>query len=273
MFHVKDLYGNGITNLYADSFEVFEDSQPLYLSESELQIKRYNATPYTIKTVLMLDNSTSLQNDIDRIRDAAISFINNIVPNQEVAIYKFSENIEMLTDFTSDKNVLFAALQQYILGSATTNLYGAVVKGASQWEDVFSINEIVNGFMIVFTDGNDTQNSTSLADAIDAVHNKSVFTIGLGNEIQPEILNKIGSKGYYPISDISQLSEKFGDIQSKISAEANSFYFLSYKSPKRGNFDHILTIRIKNNPHIGDNSFITGTFNSGGFTSSRISSF
>ena len=273
MFHVMDLKGRGVTNLTTNDFEVYEDSQPLTLSESVLQIKKYDAVPYTIKTVLMLDNSTSLQNDIDRIRDAANSFINNLMPNQEVAIYKFSEEIELLADFTSDKNTLITALQQYLIGNASTNLYGAVKVGASLWEDIFSIDEIVQGSMIVFTDGNDTQGSTSLAEAINAIRHKSIFTIGLGTEIQPEILDEIGTAGYYSVTDASQLTEKFNAIQEKIVEFANSFYSLSYKSPKRGNNDHILTVRIKNNPHTGENSFITGTFNSSGFTSAKSNTF
>ena len=273
MFHVTDLYGQGITNLTSDGFLVYEDSQPLTQTEFELQIKRYDAVPYIIKTVLMLDNSTSLQNDIDIIRDAAATFINNLLPNQEVAVFKFSENIEMLSDFTSDKNILKTALQQYTLGNASTNLYGAVTDGTSLWQDTFSIDEIVQGSLIIFTDGNDTQGSSTLAEAVNAVRNKSVFTIGLGNEIQPEILEELGTAGYYPISNADQLTEKLNDIQNSITTIANSFYFLSYKSPKRGNFNHILTIKIKNNPYTGDNSSIDAVFNSNGFSSAKINSF
>ena len=273
MFHVTDLYGNGITYLTADSFEVSEDFEPLSLSESRLQIKRYDTVPYTIKTVLMLDNSTSLQNDIDRIRDAATLFINNLIPNQEIAVYQFSENIEMLTDFTSDKNILYDALQDYFVGNASTNLYGAVKKGTSLWGDTLSIDEIVSGTMIIFTDGHDTQGSVTLAEAINAVRNKSVFAIGLGNEIRPEILTKIATAGYYSISDTNQLLEKFNNIQRSIVAGAGSFYLLSYKSPRRGNINHTITIRIKNNSHTGESSFITGIFNSGDFTSAKSNSF
>lgn len=271
LFQVEDLNGQGITNLQSADFEVYEDSQPLSQSESELQIKKHTGVPYTIRTVLMLDNSTSLKNEIDSIRNAAVSFINNIIPNQEVAVYQFSDGVEMLTDFTSDKNVLNNALKNYKLGYSTTNLYGAVVKGASLWDDIYSINEVIQGSMIIFTDGNDTQGSTSLSSAINAVHNKIVFTIGLGSEIQPEILDEIGTAGYYSITDVSHLASQFSSVQTKITDYSNSFYLLSYKSPKRGNNDHYLTIRIKNNPHTGENSFVTGTFSSSGFTSAKIS--
>ena len=270
VFQVQDLNGNGITDLKADNYEVYEDSQILSPSESNIQIKRKGAVPYTIKTVLMLDNSTSLKNEIDSIRNTAIKFTNSILPNQEVAIYQFSDTIEKLTDFTSDKNLLYSALTKYALGKESTNLYGAVKQGVANWNDDFSIDEIIQGSMIIFTDGKDTQGSSKLADAINAVHNKIVFSIGLGDEIQPEILNAIGTAGYYPITSINQLEAQFLVIQQRIIDYSNSFYILSYNSPKRGNLNHILTVRIKDNPHTGDNSFITGNFNSGGFVSAKI---
>ncbi len=267
LFQVRDLNGEGITNLTASDFEVYEDSQPLSLSESDLQINKHSGVPYTIKTVLMLDNSTSLEFQIDSIRNAAINFINNIVPNQEVAVYQFSDKIEMLADFTSSKTVLYDALQNYKLGFSSTNFYGAVVKGTSLWSDFYSVDEIVQGSMIIFTDGNDTQGSTSLASAVNAVHNKIVFTIGLGNEIKPEILSELGTAGFSTINNVGNLTARFETIQNAITKYSNSFYALSYKSPKRGNAEHYLTIRIKNNPHTGDNSIVTGSFNSSGFTS------
>ncbi len=267
LFQVTDLTNRGISNLVVNDFEVYEDGQPLSPSESELQVSKYTQVPFKLRTVLMLDNSTSLQTQIDQIRIAAENFVRNISAEQEVAIYQFSEYPELLRDFTNNKDSLIATLQKYQLGFATTNLYGSVIEGASRWEDRYSINDILQGTMILFTDGRDTQGSSTLAAALSAVHNKVVYTVGLGSEIQPDILDAIGTAGYYPITDVNQLQTQFQLIQNKILDYANSFYQLEYKSPKRGNFDHTLTIRIKDNPHIGDNSYITGTFNSGGFSS------
>ncbi|MEW6193893.1 MAG: VWA domain-containing protein [Bacteroidota bacterium] len=267
LFQVTDLTSQGITNLAADDFEIFEDGASLTPSESELQIKKSDQVPFKIRIVLMLDNSTSLTNDIDQIRLAAENFVRNITPEQEVAIYQFSENPEMLTDFTNDIDSLVNTLQKYQIGFATTDLYGTVIEGASRWEDLYSVNNVLQGTMIIFTDGNDTQGSSTLASALSAVDGKIVYTVGLGTEIQPDILEALGTAGYFPISDSNQLQTKLQTIQEQILDYANSFYLLTYKSPKRGNFNHTLTVRIKNNPHTGDNSFITGTFNSGGFTS------
>jgi len=270
LFHVSDLNGEGITDLTEDDFVVYEDYQELSASESNLSIKNHQELSHTLKTVLMLDNSTSLENQIDSIRSAAESFVNSISSDQQVAIYQFSEEIEMLSDFTNDKTTLLNALQNYKLGKASTDFYGAVETGASLWEDLYAIDNIVQGAMIIFTDGEDTQGSTSLVEAINAVNNKIVFSIGLGDEIEPEILAKVGTAGYYNIDDLSLLAKQFQTIQTKITNYANSFYLLGYNSPKRGNADHYLTIEIKNNSHTGDNSSILGTFNSDGFSSAKI---
>ncbi len=267
MFQVVDLNGKGVDYLTQNDFEILEDGEPISQYESQIEIKKREAVPYKLKTVIMLDNSTSLQNNIEEIRSAAKSFIEKIVPQQEISIYQFSDKPEMLCDFTNNFDSLNNAVNSYKLGYSTTNLYGAVIKGSSLWKDSFSIDEIVQGMMILFTDGKDTQGSNTLAEALNAIHNKIVFTIGLGNEIQHDILRAIGTAGYYSISNVNELKAQFDNIQKTIVSYANSFYLLTYKSPKRGNNVHSLTIRIKNNPYTGDYSEIRGTFNSNNFYS------
>lgn len=266
-FQVVDMTNHGVTNLDSTYFDVYEDGTALSASEAKLSIKKRTQVPFKIRTVLMLDNSTSLANNIDQIRNAASTFVKNILPNQEVAIYQFSESHVMIHNFTGNKDTLLAALNKYQLGVSSTNLYGAVIKGASLWADRYTPNNILQGSMIVFTDGSDTQGSSTLADALNAVANKYVYTIGLGLDIQPDILRAIGTTGYYSVTDVSQLDAQFVNIQKSILDYANSFYLLSYKSPKRGNADHQLIVRIKNNPYSGERSFIQGTYNSSGFYS------
>jgi hypothetical protein len=261
----------GVPNLVKENFEIFEDGEPI-TSESTIEIKRNDQLPYKIRTVLMLDNSTSLDGKYDQIREAASLFIRNLRPNQEVAIYQFSESPELIIDFTSNKDSLLKYIANYRKGFMTTNLYGAVIRGASRWEDKFTVDDLLQGSMIIFTDGKDTQGSSSLVEAVNAVGNKTVYTVGLAGAadgIDVPILTAIGTKGFYPISDISQLTENFNKIQQSIVNFANSFYLMTYKSPKRGNFDHFLTIKIKDNSYMGSEAYITGIYNSSGFYSAN----
>lgn len=274
LFQVVDLNNNGITNLQPGDFEFYEDGLPLQ-SESAVEIKKQNELPYKIRTVLMLDNSTSLTtSEIDKIKIAASSFIAKITANQEVAIYQFSENIELLSNFTADQDSLNRAINRYKSGANTTGLYAAVVKGTSLWQDIYSINDVLQGTLIVFTDGNETSRPTpqALSEALNAANKKFVFTIGLRGKdpLDEETLRRIGSAGFYGINDLSQLDFQFAQIQKSIIDYANSFYQLTYKSPRRGGEDYNLTIRIKGNPYTGDNSYIIGRYSSAGFYSKSI---
>jgi len=271
LFQVVDLNNNGMPNLQPNDFEFYEDGLPLK-SESFIEIKKQSELPYKIRTVLMLDNSTSLTgSEIDKIRIAASSFVKKITANQEVAVYQFSENVEMLSDFTNQQDSLSRAISRYKSGASTTGLYAAVVKGASLWQDNFSINDVLQGAMIVFTDGNETSRPTvqALSEALTAVSNKFVFTIGLRGKdpLDEETLTRFGTAGFYGINDVSQLENQFTLIQKAIIDYANSFYQSTYKSPRRGIGEYNLTIRIKGNPYTGDYSYIIGKYSSAGFYS------
>lgn len=266
LFQVLDLGGKGVTDLTTSDFEVFENGIPISPFESQLVISKKDQNEnYLQRTVLMLDNSTSLsQSDLDEIKTAAINFVNNLTSNHEVAVYKFSQDPVLIVDFTDNKSLLISAINSLTPGFPTTNLYGAIVTGASRWTDTFSINGILKGSMIVFTDGKDTQGSTSLDEARAATQNKIVYTVGLGIDVDPEILELLGTAGFVSIAQASELSQVFEDINNEIILTSDSFYWLRYSSPKRGNNNHRLQVRITGNPV---NSIIEEEFNSGNFYS------
>jgi len=262
LFQVIDLNGVGIDNLTTSDFTLLEDNQVISPSESNMQIRKRQQNPYTLQTVLVLDNSTSLSGDIGQIRAAALGFVNNMISQQEVAVYEFSARTILLQDFTSDKSKLTAAINSYALGAPSTNLYGAVVNAALKMQDVFSANQINQSSMVLFTDGVDTQGSTTLSEAINAISGKRVYTVGLGPEIDQDVLQQLGNSGFYPIANANQLSGVFSQILTELDKSANSFYWLNYSSPKEGNFDHLLQLSLNNNPYP---SVINGKFSSFGF--------
>ena len=262
-FQVVDLNGIGVNALKVNDFEIFEDYQPLSKTESELTILNHPTVDNQIRTVLMLDNSTSVESDTSKIKSAARAVSKGIRPNQQIAIYQFSDKIDLLQDFTNDANLLVNAINtKYSTGIKSTDFYGAVVFGTSMWTDLFSIEKFIQGCLVIISDGNDTQGSSSLANAMNAVHNKLVFTIGLGSELQPEILNKLGTGGSFRIGQENEITKQFVIMEQSLIKTANSFYDLSYKSPKRGNGNHSLKIRIVGNQFKGNLSNIITTFSS-----------
>ncbi len=267
LFQVVDLNGKGIDFLTASDFELLEDGVVVDQTESELKIFKRDQTPYELRTILMLDNSTSLSPELQNIKSAALDFVNNLVPGQTVAIYAFSEEAVLLQDFTDNVGLLTSAINSLTIGFSTTNLYGAVITGASRMADIFDVDNIVQSAMIVFTDGKDTQGRNTLVQAAAAIGSKRVYTVGLGNDIDPIVLNQLGTAGFYSLSNVSDLSVTFLTIGQELNKFANSFYWLRYRSPKRGNNDHTLTLQIVNNANVGTGSFISDNFNSAGFFS------
>ena len=76
---------------------------------------------------------------------------------------------------------------------------------------------------------------------------KNIYTVGLGNEIDPVVLRQLGNAGYFSLTNVSELTDQFIEIQTEIALLADSFYWLNYLSPRRGNNDHTLELIVKGN--------------------------
>lgn len=265
MFSAEDEAGKGVDNLFNQDFEVFEDQTVVSPTETFRYIKKNNTLPYRIKTVLLLDNSASVSNNIGEIKNAAKALVSDIAARQEFAICVFSSEMILLQDFTSDVDSLIMAINSIEVGFATTNLYGAVIEAVGLWNDAYSSEYIQQGFLVVFTDGDDTQGSYTLQQAVNARGSKKAYMVGLGDELNPEPLNAIANPGpYYPISNVTQLENVFGEIQYDIIRYANSFYWLIYMSPKRQGI-HDLELHVIGNLNTGSHSFIESSFNANSF--------
>jgi uncharacterized protein (TIGR02145 family) len=267
MFSVTDINQKGVDYLSNSDFSVLEDNATTSLTETFRYIRKMQQIPSKLKTVLLLDNSTSVSADIETIKSAAIKFVNSIREGQEIAIYVFSDSPVLLQNFTTNKNLLETAIKSISLGFPSTNLYGSTINGLSQWNDTYTLSSITQGSLIIFTDGSDTQGSSTLSNVIASRGDKKVYVIGLGSEINPTALNQIANPGpYYPIQKASELDAVFATIQSDIVQFSNSFYWLNYMSPKRTGI-HTLKVSATNNTNTTSTSYLTGSFSATGFSS------
>ncbi len=89
-----------------------------------------------------------------------------------------------------------------------------------------------------------------------------MFTIGLGGEIDQEVLKSFGKDGFELAEDSLALNETFLAVAERLEAESNSYYVLEYCSPKRSG-QHTLELRAIYEDMFG--SFET-EFSAEGFT-------
>jgi len=265
MFAVTDASNRGVDDLNNTDFLVKEDGANISASESFRHVQQMNQVPFQI--VLLIDNSISIVNDLQNIKESALQFVRKIRPLQQFAIYVFSDSPIMLQDFTNDTTKLKQSIEKIELGYPSTNLYGSVINALSKWTDEFSPTNFKQGALVLFTDGNDTQGSSTINHVISARGQKKVFVIGMGNEVTPSILNQISNPNdYIPISTSANLDSAFSQIQAEIVRFSNSFYWLNYMSPKRSGL-HSLTVSTTGNSNSQLNSSITGDFSADGFQS------
>ena len=144
------------------------------------------------------------------MKSASVSFVDNVMPATtddafKMAIYWFDgeDELHQLNDFTSSKLELTNAINgitDEISNDPSTDLYGAVIKATKIAEDLItdSIKDdiISAASVVVFTDGTDQASryteEAALKKVNDANTNISFFSIGLGSEIDTEVLTEIG---------------------------------------------------------------------------------
>ncbi len=266
LFQVLDRNGNGVTSLVQDDFKFFEDGELISPYESELTIGKSPIIP-ELNTLLMLDNSSSITgNDpqnLTTIKNTATEIVNNMTATQYTGVYKFSSSTDEVIGYTdiTGQQAIINAINSIPQGASSTDLYGAVIKGSSKLTERYTA-QIVQSFMVVITDGEDTQGSHVFADALDAATGKNVYTVGVGSAIDMEVLYLLGNKGYYRIDQNSQIDSVVAEIQSGILQLADSFYELEYASPKRGNVEHFVELFINGNKI---NSTLQATYTSADF--------
>ena len=249
-FTLRDCNENGVVGKSESNFTVFEDDSEISVFESEQQLIP-SSLGFDIKNLLLLDMSGSIveSGNLPSLQSAATSFVESLT-EQEVAIYVFDgqQSIQQIVDFTDDTNALTAgisSLDTYTVADNSTNLNGAVLAGLNvlDSESTQSTSSIFEGSLTIFTDGSDQAAWNSNAEAVTAVNSSahSVYSIGLGGEVDQGHINSLGEEGSWTADDVSDLEEVFTSLSSVIIDRANSLYILAYCSPKR-NGEHSLDL-------------------------------
>jgi len=257
-----------IPNLTAEDFSIYEQGpndngyQLISNFEAGAIIVPDNQS-FVFSTMLVLDLSASVIDvNLNELIASSESFINNFMPDQPstsrtMGIWWFDgeQNLHQLQDFTTSKNALLQAINSItssISSDPSTNLYGAIeqsVEIAEQNAQVYSNQQILNSSaVVIFTDGTDQAAWVSENEAFDAINSTSAdikfLTIGLGDEIDKNILKDIGTFGSFFTDDPSGLDLAFTSIAQRIWDEANSYYLFKYCSPKRNGTSIKLKLEI-----------------------------
>lgn len=115
---VTDRNGRAIGGLKESDFSVYEEGV-------ERRVTNVVPTQEPFNLVLMLDVSGSVEDRIDFIRKAARDFLNTASPQDRIAIISFRDDIQVISNFSTDRRMLSKQLDDIDAGGATA-LYDAL---------------------------------------------------------------------------------------------------------------------------------------------------
>jgi len=246
--------------LKLNQFQVKENDTPLNPVTTLLQVRKKNNIPYELKTVLLLDNNAGT--NLDSLKAAAKQFVIKITSKQTIALYTFADAPVQAFGFTSDVNALTAAIDAVQPGAAGSDLYGAVIAGTGAFEEKYELKKVVQGAVVVLTDGPDTQGSHTPEEAAQAADESQVYALGAGGA-DSTALKQVATGGFAFAS--SSFVNKAAGLADEIVHYSQSFFVLNYMSTLRGFSTQYLKVTIGDNENTGDGSLLQGEFRSSYF--------
>jgi Mg-chelatase subunit ChlD len=146
-----DRGGIYITDLRQEDFTITEDGV-------QQQIAFFGKVNAPFHVVLMLDTSSSTQDKLRQIQDAANAFVQQLQPGDRVKVISFDDSVRDLNEFTSNRNVLSKAIYDTRSGQGT-KVYDAVELALNTIRKIRGRKAIV-----IFTDGVDWYSDTASFD-------------------------------------------------------------------------------------------------------------
>lgn len=115
---VTDRAGRAVSGLHPEDFTVWENG-------IERKVVSLSPAHEPFNLVLLLDVSGSVEERLDFIRKAARDFLRTTSPQDRIAIISFRDDIQIISNFSTDRRLLAQKLEDIDAGGATA-LYDAL---------------------------------------------------------------------------------------------------------------------------------------------------
>jgi Ca-activated chloride channel homolog len=166
---VTDRRGRYAANLRQGDFAVYEDG----VRQELAYFNTGDRVPVSLGIVF--DTSGSMIDKIEGVSDAVEHFVKSVAPGDEIFLVRFSDDAELVQDFTDDRRRILRAVER-LEPRGSTALYDAILLG---------LQKVTEGkhrkrALLLLTDGNDTASSVRLEDALAASRKAEVIVYALG---------------------------------------------------------------------------------------------
>jgi Ca-activated chloride channel family protein len=226
---ITDPMNRLVTGLEKENFQLFEGS-------AKEEIKSFSSEDAPVSLGVIFDSSGSMSSKMDRAKDAVMEFFKTANPQDEFFMVTFSDEPEMVNDFTSSVDDIQGKLI-YTVPRKRTALLDAIYMGVSKMRQA----KFPKKALLIISDGGDNH-SRYTENEIKALVKEAdvmVYAIGiydryfqseeerLGPALLGEIAELTGGRAF-TVENPNDLA----DVATKIGVELRNQYVLGYRPSK-----------------------------------------
>jgi Ca-activated chloride channel homolog len=172
---VSDRSGRFVPQLKQSDFTVYDDNQPV-------DITHFSAERVPVSLGLVLDTSGSMAGEkLEHALAAVERFLDRLDSEDEVFVYGFSNETELIQDWTTNRGAVSASLRR-VRASGGTAMYDAVIEAVP----IAHSGRNRKKALIVISDGNDSNSRADVRDVRQAVRETEVLVYAIGIDGQGE---------------------------------------------------------------------------------------
>ena len=226
---ITDPMNRLVTGLDKENFELFEGS-------SKEEIKTFSSEDAPVSLGVIFDSSGSMSSKMDRAKDAVVEFFKTANPQDEFFMITFSDEPEVVSDFTSSVDDIQGKLV-FTVPRRRTALLDAIYMGISKMREA----KYPKKALLIISDGGDNHSRYTEGEIKALVKEADVMIYAIGiydryfateeERLGPALLGEIteltGGRAF-TVENPNDLA----DVATKIGVELRNQYVLGYRPSK-----------------------------------------
>jgi Ca-activated chloride channel family protein len=230
---ITDPMNRLVTGLEKENFQLYEGG-------SGQEIKSFSSEDAPVSLGVIFDSSGSMSSKMDRAKDAVIEFFKTANPQDEFFMITFSDEPEVVSDFTSSVDEIQGKLV-FTVPRKRTALLDAIYMGVTKMRQA----KFAKKALLIISDGGDNH-SRYTENEIKALVKEAdvmVYAIGIYDRYFPTEEERLGPALLGEIAELSggraftvENPNDLADVATKIGVELRNQYVLGYR-PHNGSRD------------------------------------
>jgi Ca-activated chloride channel homolog len=226
---ITDPMNRLVTGLDRDNFQLFEGS----LKE---EIKTFSSEDAPVSLGVIFDSSGSMSSKMDRAKDAVMEFFKTANPQDEFFMITFSDEPEVVSDFTSSVDDIQGKLV-FTVPRRRTALLDAIYMGVSKMREA----KYPKKALLIISDGGDNHSRYTEGEikALVKEADVMVYAIGIYDRYFPTEEERLGPALLGEITELTggraftvENPNDLADVATKIGVELRNQYVLGYRPSK-----------------------------------------